>query len=279
MLRWFQKPRVPAKKLLFVCGAPRSGTTALTHLLNTHPSIVLGVERYRRLLMGAGARGKPDEVRRFIGQLFERDRLLFEQHPDDSRPFPPSEVASAAVKFDQCSYVGDKAPALFRRIGTLATAIPEAKFIIIVRDPVPVAVSWQRRAERENDTWPATRDHRAAVTMWNESVESALEALDTLTPHQVACVRYETLFAEATARPQWFGLMEWLGLPADPPLFSHTRLMLADSARRASSPRCIPEHIERHIQATADFELYGQLCARTLPRRRGRRRDSSATVG
>ena len=100
--------------------------------------------------------------------------------------------------------------------------------------------------------------------MWNESVKSALEALDTLAPHQIACVRYETLFAEATARSQWFGLMDWLGLPAGPPLFSHTRLMLAESVRRASSPRCIPQHIERHVRATADFELYDQLCQRML---------------
>ena len=272
MFRWFQKAKVQPKKLLFVCGAPRSGTTALTHLLNTHPAIVLGVERYRRLLMGEGPRGEPDEVRKFIGQLFERDRLLFEQHPDDSRPFPPSEVASAAVKFDQCTYVGDKAPALFRRIEALGTALPDAKFVIIVRNPVPVAVSWQNRAERENDTWPATRDHRAAVTMWNESVKSALQALDAMAPHQIACVRYETLFAEATGRSQWFGLMDWLGLPADPPLFSHTRLMLADSARRASSPRCVPQHIEHHVQTTADLKLYAQLCRMTLPRRPARRK-------
>ena len=266
MLRWFQRAKVRAKRLLFVCGAPRSGTTALTHLLNTHPAIVLGVERYRRLLMGKRARGKPDEVRKFMRQLFERDRFLFEQHPEDSRPFPPSELASAAVKFDQCTYVGDKAPALFRRIDALATAIPDAKFIIIVRNPEPVAMSWQRRAERENDTWPETRDHRAAVTMWNESVKCALQALDTLAPHQIACVRYETLFAEATGRPQWFGLMDWLGLPAGPPVFSHTRLMLAASAQRASSPRCISQHIEHHVRAAADFELYEQLCRRTLPR-------------
>ena len=92
--------------------------------------------------------------------LFERDRLLFEQHPEDSRPFPPSELASAAVKFDQCTYVGDKAPALFRRIDALAKAIPHAKFIVIVRNPEPVAMSWQRRADRENDPWPETRDYR-----------------------------------------------------------------------------------------------------------------------
>ncbi|NEP86465.1 MAG: sulfotransferase [Okeania sp. SIO2C2] len=34
-------------KYLFVCGCARSGTTAITKLLNAHPLIAIGVERYK----------------------------------------------------------------------------------------------------------------------------------------------------------------------------------------------------------------------------------------
>ncbi len=33
-------------KILFVCGAPRSGTTAMHALLTEDPRIVMGMERY-----------------------------------------------------------------------------------------------------------------------------------------------------------------------------------------------------------------------------------------
>ncbi|WP_405196631.1 sulfotransferase [Zarconia navalis] len=34
-------------KFLFVCGCPRSGTTAIAKLLNYHSKVILGMERYK----------------------------------------------------------------------------------------------------------------------------------------------------------------------------------------------------------------------------------------
>lgn len=251
------------RNLLFVCGTARSGTTALTYLLNTHPRVVVGVERYRRLLTRFG-KGDPDEIGEPIRRLFDRERLLFDHRPEDTRPFPPTEVTAAAAKYDQCLYVGDKVPALFRCLDVLGTACPEARFIYIVRDPVPVAASWQRRADNDADNWPSTRGYRDAVAMWNESVRCALAAIDTLGEDRVACVRYETLFSRGQARGLWYGLMDWLRLPAGGPLYGYTRLMLNDSIRRANSDRGIPECIERHVRASADSDLFERLCQRAL---------------
>ena len=39
-----------ARRELFLCGVGRSGTTALARCLNHHPQVVMGIERYARVL-------------------------------------------------------------------------------------------------------------------------------------------------------------------------------------------------------------------------------------
>ncbi|MGY2701665.1 sulfotransferase [Nocardioides sp. HB32] len=39
-------------RLLFLVGLARSGTTALLHVLNAHPEVVIGMERYKRVVSG-----------------------------------------------------------------------------------------------------------------------------------------------------------------------------------------------------------------------------------
>ncbi len=40
---------VPIERYVFIAGCPRSGTSALTFLLNEHPTVAIGFERYKRL--------------------------------------------------------------------------------------------------------------------------------------------------------------------------------------------------------------------------------------
>jgi len=157
----------PGKRLLFVCGTPRSGTSALAQLLNTSPNVVLGIERYRALLV-ALCRSPPHSAGDPIRALFSKDRLLGAMRPEDTKPFPLAQKGDAEAKWNHATYVGDKVPFLYRHIESLARACPDARFVHIVRDPYQVAASWQRKADDPDDAWPKTNDAAAAVIRWNE---------------------------------------------------------------------------------------------------------------
>ena len=57
-------------KYCFVFGCPRSGTTAVARLLQAHPRVVIGMERYKFLLSRRRDRGT------FGPTLFERERFF-----------------------------------------------------------------------------------------------------------------------------------------------------------------------------------------------------------
>ena len=193
------------KPLLFVCGTPRSGTTGMAQLLNSNPRIVMGVERYGRILPLYCRNHDPTRMGPAIDALFERERFLADMREGDTKPFPPYELTAATVKYDAAAYVGDKVPLLFRHMLSLGKACPTAKIICMVRDPVPVAASWQRRADNSADSWPEKNGYEAAVSMWNESVECALEAKEVL-GNRLAVVSYDAFFERPVRH--WFGLME-----------------------------------------------------------------------
>ena len=172
---------------LFVCGVPRSGTTAVTRLLNAHPKIGIGVERYRsRLTIGL----TPD--------LFERVRFFKYEEDDGARDVFEKfaeEYARLKAKWNRCLYVGDKIPRLYRRFDPLYAAFPNATVVCITRDVLPVCASWQRRADDPNDrSWPPSNDALAAVREWNDGQRAILDQARQR-PESFFVTRYEDIFS------------------------------------------------------------------------------------
>src|SRR5205807_10659654 len=66
------------KRFLFVCGVPRSGTTALAQLLNYHPRIGIGIERFRSIAIGS----RGDEFRL---TLYRKERFFKFRDGDGAR--------------------------------------------------------------------------------------------------------------------------------------------------------------------------------------------------
>jgi hypothetical protein len=150
-------------KYLFVFGCPRSGTTALARMLNWHPAIALGIERFRDL-------AKPGKLQEFTPALFEPGRLL-DIRPTDTRGAKYNQHLAAKLDGTHpIQMVGDKIPYLYLRLDHVCRAFPDAHMIAILRDPEPVALSWQRRADEPGDPWPAHQDAAAAFVEWERSV-------------------------------------------------------------------------------------------------------------
>jgi len=193
---------------LFVSGCPRSGTTALTRLLNLHPEIVVGLERYK----GRYSQGFDLKPEMFSAEGF------FDFQPADTN-YQPAKSAEASAfyerarqKFAEAKFVGEKYPQFYRFYGPLFNNFPEAKIIFIVRNAVSVAQSWQRRSE-DTSSWPAKNDARRSVSYWNDALAYTL-AYSQIKKNTFTFVDFDQLFAAKEAG--LFELFNWIGARLTP---------------------------------------------------------------
>jgi len=187
------------RKYLFVCGCPRSGTTALWRLLTQHTDIMLGVERF-------GLRWIPNRFS-LSPDLFVKERFFSVQPEDtfynDLESFN-SYYAQIKNNYENHQYFGDKIPKLYMSYKQLFSAFPNAKVVFIFRNIFDVANSYNKRARDLNDdTWRRSQDYREAVVDWNRSLTNTIQAMDQ--GFDIHCVGYEALWAhdgyEQNVRP------------------------------------------------------------------------------
>jgi len=242
------------KKFLFACGVPRSGTTALCRALNLHEKIVVGVERYKFLMM----RGEfPEDPQR----LFEKDRF-FDYRAEDTNiglDFKDFGLVydAAREKFDDAVYVGDKTPGLFKRLPKLKAGLPGCKAILILRSPENVAFSWQNRADQGRGLWPAANGYEASVTEWNRCL-SIIETQMSAWGEDLILLNYESIFG-ANAKTLFAQLLDQLGLGTD--LNPALEAFLEEAVSRAGNERDIPQHIRDYVAEHADFKRYERIQA------------------
>lgn len=198
----------PAWRFLIVGGAPRSGTTLLQNMLDSHPAIYGGPEflhlrdviHLRSRLRNSVHEGwitqyadekELDEVfRRFVRELLDG-------------AFPREGVQIFSEKSPQSAIVFEELVELF----------PDASFLLMVRDPRDVVASMLEvgeRGRREGRTMqPFTRDVISAVNYLRECARAGTAGRDAA-PSRVEIVRYEDLVTdpEGTSR----GICSFLGL-------------------------------------------------------------------
>lgn len=157
------------QRYVFVCGTPRSGTTLLAKVFGSNGQVVLGIERFKRLL-GCG----------YVPELFVKDRFFDFQVSDTNARYEAYRdyYESARRKFEDARYIGDKIPNLYKRISQVNDAFSgEATFVFCYRNLFEVAASWNARAQNPKDrNWPEANDYREAVKHWNDSFRQALQA-------------------------------------------------------------------------------------------------------
>jgi hypothetical protein len=242
---------VPPARHLFIAGCPRSGTSALTFLLNEHPQLAIGFERYKRL------RAQLDPFHFTAAQFFSpvtaetdiRGELLYER-------------LHARWERGTVRVMGDKVPLYTRVLPALLERFPEARVLVLVRDPLEVARSFRRRAGDPEDWWPAENDHELAVRMWNDALAAVKEVdgergggflrrTPSGGPGLAALLPYEALFS---GDERWLAmLVDFVGVPLTARLRAeYARLAARWQARAGEAP---PEdgelrgYVERHRDA------------------------------
>lgn len=172
------------KRYVFVCGCPRSGTTALWRLLMAHEKVCIGNERYYRVF----TENKP-----ITKALYDRDAFYTIREGETFYNELPRRYESKYEKYNTCQVLGDKVPYAYLRYSDIIESIPEARFVFVSRNIFDVAVSYNSRAHDTKDKdWPESTDYQVAVQDWNESLHQTLKHREHVPLH---VVEYEDLYS------------------------------------------------------------------------------------
>ncbi|MFO7534889.1 MAG: sulfotransferase [Kiritimatiellia bacterium] len=186
----------------FILGCPRSGTTLLQVLVDSHPDIAIPPEsflfdRFGPLLVSYGNLAEPAALRRLASDLLADERIRdwkLAAGPDDL--LSQIKESSAAGLFAALFLLyaekqgktrwGDKTPQHALRISELLAVFPAARIIHLVRDGRDVAESTARIA-----IGPCSI--LAIARRWKLYLNTVREAAGRLPPAQFLEVRFEDM--------------------------------------------------------------------------------------
>lgn len=183
------------KRLLFLIGAPRSGTTWLQLMLASAPEIASANETHLfSNYMPQLFRGW-DRFRKTSRDIGLHHLITEEQYFSFVRDFASQALAAIAARKPGATVILEKTPhnALVWR--DIARVFPNAMFLHLVRDPRAVVASLRAaRHEWARGSWiPHTITRQCEL--WSKHVTSATQAKTTGHYHEV---RYEDLREPAT---------------------------------------------------------------------------------
>ncbi len=216
-----------------VVGCPRSGTSLLAVMLDSHPDIAFPPETAFLKHVVTLSGDMEAQRRRFVDVVtadrtpvsnwsdFGLDRGAFAARIAALSPFSAGAGTRAFYRMYAESQgkprSGEKTPDNIFVMREIAALLPEAHFIHVIRDPRDTALSWRR-------TWFApSQDFRVLGQAWRYHVDAGRQA-GAAVPHYVE-TRYEDLVLRPEATlPR---LCDFLGI-------AYTKAMLDFSAQGAA---------------------------------------------
>ncbi|MEO0438570.1 MAG: sulfotransferase [Pseudomonadota bacterium] len=250
-------------KYLFVCGCPRSGTTALWRLMVSHPAIVLGIERF---IFPATAKPFALDPSFYRKDRFFRYQAGDTHFPDLTGARRGDHYRKMKSRFSDASYVGDKIPTLYRNYDGLFQKFPGAKVIFVFRNIFDVASSYKTRLLDETDTW--NRGVSESISDWNQSLDFTLKT-QLKSPEQILAIEYESLFfgrqqMQHSARI----ILDYLGLDSAMDFRASLKNEITYSERLDEKRQVqLTSREKRQIMHNADFESYRKLLMSAEKRR------------
>ena len=210
-----------------VVGCPRSGTSLLAVMLDSHPDLAIPPETS---FMGAVAtlQGSNADLRKAFFDVVTADRITVSNWSDfglDAGAFwqrlqtvEPFTVAAGLRAFyamyaeqqgkPRC---GEKTPAYVFMMPLIAALLPEAHFVHLIRDPGDTALSWRR-------TWFApSQDLRVLAEQWRKHVEAGRRAAPLVWRYLE--VRFEDLVLSPESELK--RVCEYLALSWDPAMLDY----------------------------------------------------------
>lgn len=217
-------------RTLFIAGCARSGTTALTRLLNSHPDIFIGTELFRtEFLSGTDSFDKNLlNSKKFRSKLGEKNQL--------------------PVSFQ---YIGDKFPSYYSNYDLLFQQFDQVKVVFIFRNIFDVAQSYKARKLHPTNPWK--KGVRRAIAEWNTSLDNTLTHINAgldITP-----VCYETILYKPDK-----SLERLLDLRPSNEFKTFYKKVANDASKIESKRINILNNKEKlYIMRNARFDLYNRI--------------------
>ncbi|MEM9432625.1 MAG: sulfotransferase [Pseudomonadota bacterium] len=165
---------------LFVTGLPRSGTTLVEQIIAAHPDVTAGGE--------LGWLGP--EIARF------RNRASNLGTPDllaAAQAAGTAYTARTAAEF-KTAYVTDKSISTFANIGLVRHMLPQARIVVVLRDPRDNALSIYKNLFRPGLHRYST--DLKAIARFTRAFEAQMAHWHSVCPEAFSTVQYEALIAD-----------------------------------------------------------------------------------
>ena len=213
----------------FIVGVGRSGTTLLRLMLDSHPQLTIPPETHfvPGLIEAADTRRATPEA--VLEAIVSHDQSGWEESGvaadamlDRLRALSPMDAGGAlrafyglyAERHGKPRY-GDKTPRYITKIDVIAPALPEARFIHMIRDGRDVALSTNKRLVELRNSKPVPIEKMAK--RWRDRILGAREA--DLPGSRYLEVRYEDLVLET--EPTLHRVCEFIELDFDPVMLEY----------------------------------------------------------
>jgi tetratricopeptide (TPR) repeat protein len=210
--RWYESGGAPPqRRLALLCGHPRSGTTLLEQVLDSHPEIVSAEETqvfYDEAFIPL-ARGLPLKTLSLFPILESASPERLRQSREDYFCCSERFIGQAVGE----RLLIDKNPSLTSFIPAFIRVFPEARFLIALRDPRDVCLSCFMQPLFPTGPMSSTYPSLEAAAAQYASVMSLWQAIKPHLPCPFLEVRYEEVTdnLEPVARRT----LEFLGVPWD----------------------------------------------------------------
>lgn len=216
-----------AQKPIFIIGSPRSGTTLLRLILDSHPNISCGPETHFLVDLSKIVNARWEQV-----EAFGFDKAYWHQKIASFFDSFQTEYAQKRGK----QRWAEKTPKYTTMLGFINELFPDSQMIHIIRDGRDVVTS-------HRDRWGYKVAMRS-INDWKRYVTLATEFGKKMPSDRYIEVRYEDLVTQP--EDILHGLFDYLGEPWDPIVLKHNEvkhdmreesLSVTDDSRRTASAK------------------------------------------
>jgi len=245
----------------FIVGAPRSGTTMLRFMLDSHSALAIPPETGFAAQIATAEPNSKEDFYNLVTTFppdapawgdFGVAAVEFWNELAGIHPFTPGEALRTFyrlyAKAQGKTRYGDKTPIYCHHLKQIEQILPEACFIHIIRDGRDTALSLRT-------LWFApARDMASLARYWVSLVRSAIEAGRTCRAYKE--VRYEDLVRDP--EPQLQAICDFVGLDFEPEMLRYwertPHRLKEHKARRGGNGETIVTHEQRVDQQRLTME-------------------------